>query len=404
MMKKKTVVMIAALAAVVLMSGCGKSADAPAGGASAASGSSAADTSVASDSGESSETPSSGSEESSVASSAAPEVDPALTLNGMGVEKYVKLGDYSSFKVEVATVGVDEEILKGMMSEWYKNYITPENGGITNRAVVKGDAVRIDYEGKLNGEAFAGGTAQDANLTIGSGQFIDGFEDGLVGVMPGKTVDLNLTFPKEYKNNPDLAGKKVVFTVTVQCILPQFVAEKDMKDAVIASIGLEGVDTVAQFRQYSYDYLNKEYESEVQGKMLDILQERCEFQELPEEVMEIYRREWTQLLSDYAPAYQMTLDELAESYGMKVDEFVEQYAEFYLKQDMIFQAIANKEGLGVSDEELQSMLQKAASDAGKATVEEYVGAASREDFRNNYMSDKVMKYLMERTKVSKSGK
>ena len=83
-----------------------------------------------------------------------------------------------------------------------------------NEKVKKGDTANIDYVGKKDGVAFDGGTAQGYQLEIGSGTFIDGFEDGLVGVMPGETVDLNLTFPKEYPSE-ELAGKKVVFKVKV---------------------------------------------------------------------------------------------------------------------------------------------------------------------------------------------
>ena len=89
---------------------------------------------------------------------------------------------------------------------------------ITDRAVEDGDLVTIDYVGKKDGEAFSGGSAEGYQLKIGSNTFIDGFEEGLIGVMPGDTVDLDLTFPESYSRNQDLAGQAVVFTVTLDKI------------------------------------------------------------------------------------------------------------------------------------------------------------------------------------------
>ncbi|MCM1192774.1 MAG: FKBP-type peptidyl-prolyl cis-trans isomerase [Butyrivibrio sp.] len=352
-MKKKLAGMLAAFAAAVLMTGCGSDTDKP--------------------------------------------------LNQMKVDKYVTLGDYSSFEVAVDVIGVDEEELKTLMSNTYINYVTPEYGGITDRAVAVGDTVFIDYEGKEDGVAFAGGTAQNATLAIGSGQFIDGFEEGLVGVMPGETVDLNLTFPENY--SPEMAGKAVVFTVTVRCIQPVWVEEADMEDEVVVSmasaLGLRGVNTVAEFHQYAYDYLYSEYEYNVQSGITDILMERCEFKELPEELLEPYRQMWSQVLTMYAYRYQLTLDQYASYfYGNTSENVINQYAEEYLKQDLMLQAIANREGLKISDEELESRLQEEAEEAGYASVEEYVGSGDREDYRNDYMNEKVLEYLTEKTAVS----
>ena len=87
-------------------------------------------------------------------------------------------------------------------------------------AAQNGDTVNIDYTGYLDGTAFKGGSTNGsgADLELGSGTYIDGFEDGIVGHTVGETFDLNLTFPETYPNNPDLAGKEVVFTVTLNGI------------------------------------------------------------------------------------------------------------------------------------------------------------------------------------------
>jgi len=378
-MKKRLAGILAVLAAAVFMAGCGEAENGDGGSL-----------------GESADSSAEGAEQSG----SADDSTDAFVLNEIKVEDYVTLGDYGSFEVEVDKIGVDDADWKALMSEAYIEYITPEHGGITDRAVAMGDTVIIDYEGKKDGVAFAGGTAQNARLGIGSGQFIDGFEEGLVGVMPGATVDLNLSFPEQY-GNAELAGQAVVFTVTVKCILPATVAEEEMEDVVVASMGIDGVSTVEEFKQYAYDYLYARYENEVQSGILSILLERCEFKELPEDMLEPYRQLWSQVLAMYASMYQTTVEQYATYfYQADSETVINQFAEQYLKQDLALQAIANKEGLKISDEELQEKLLEEARAAGYATAEEYVGTGSREDYRNDYMNDRVIGYLTEKTAVT----
>ena len=126
---------------------------------------------------------------------------------------YVELGEYKGLTVEVSpTTVTDEEVLKQIRANAGSDILEE----VTEGTVEEGDTANIDYEGKLDGEAFDGGTAKDTDLEIGSGTFIPGFEDGLIGVKIGDTVDLPLTFPENYTE--ELAGKDVVFTVTVNSV------------------------------------------------------------------------------------------------------------------------------------------------------------------------------------------
>ena len=126
---------------------------------------------------------------------------------------YVELGEYKGLTVEVEPTAVsDDEVLKQIRANAGSDILEE----VTEGTVEEGDTANIDYEGKLDGEAFEGGTAKDTDLEIGSGTFIPGFEDGLVGVKIGDTVDLPLTFPENYTE--ELAGKDVVFTVTVNSV------------------------------------------------------------------------------------------------------------------------------------------------------------------------------------------
>lgn len=329
--------------------------------------------------------------------------DADVPLNQMKLDKYVTLGDYDSFDVTVETIGVDDAELLQLMNESYLPYVTAEHGGITDRAVVTGDTVIIDYEGKEDGVAFEGGTAQNASLAIGSGQFIAGFEEGLIGVMPGETVDLDLSFPEVYENNPDLAGQPVVFTVTVHCIQPESLPIEEMEDVVVGSMGIDGVSTVEELKQAVYDYLFSEYEAEVRDAIMNQLTERCVFKEIPEELYEPYRKIWSDFISLYANYYGVTADAYTTYfYGASSEQVIRENAEAYLKQDFILQSIANRENLNISDEELQAKLEEDAAEAGYASVDEYVGTNSREDFRNDYMNTKVMEFLKEKATISEA--
>ena len=123
------------------------------------------------------------------------------------LDDYISISQYKGVEFPKSSAEIINKIQEKYHSKWYT----------ISRQVKKGDTANIDYVGKKDGVAFDGGTANGYNLVIGSGQFIDGFEDGLIGVAIGSTVDLNLTFPEDYKN-AELAGQKVVFTVKVNYI------------------------------------------------------------------------------------------------------------------------------------------------------------------------------------------
>jgi len=323
-------------------------------------------------------------------------------LNVMDVNNYVTLGDYSNIHVSVEPAEVKQEEWDELLWAVYASYVTAENGGVTDRAVKAGDTVIIDYEGKKDGVAFAGGTASDASLTIGSGQFIDGFEDGLVGVMPGNTVELNLTFPEEFRN-AELAGQPVVFTVTVHYIVPS--REDGMTDDVVAALGVPDVSTVEELRQYVYDYLYDSTEMvnqyNIQNAIMEQLVNTSTIEELPETFVNSYNHVFNENLAKSAASYGVDVETYAnDNYAMGSADYVKLYSQVQARQEILLQAIANREGLKVSDEELQTELEELTAESGFHSVEEMLGNYDREEFRNYIMSEKVMDFLMERTTVT----
>ncbi len=323
-------------------------------------------------------------------------------LNELDMSAYItELCDYSNLSVEVEATVVTEEEQNQLLLAVYQSNVTAENGAVTNRPVENGDTVIIDYEGKKDGVAFAGGTATGASLTIGSGQFIDGFEDGLIGVNPGETVDLNLTFPENY-GSADLAGQAVVFTVTVNYILPNI---NEMVDSVVEVMGLDGVTTVEGLRNYVNDYLQASADQthvyNVQNAIMKKLMEESTIGEVPETFINSYNHVFSESLDQMGAQYGIDGETYAYYfYNMEAADYIALYSEVQARQEMLLQAIANAENLQATDEELQEFLDEYTAYGGYSSQEEMLGSYTAEEYRNYLMAEKVMNFLVEKTQVT----
>lgn len=316
-------------------------------------------------------------------------------------EAEVTLGEYKGLVVDIAPVTVEQSTVDLMVEEAYNSVVTAENGGITDRAVANGDTANIDYVGKKDGVAFDGGTAEGYNLLIGSGRFIDGFEEGLVGVMPGDTVDLNLTFPEEY-GNEELNGAEVVFTVTVNYIMP----EKDAwQDSVVSALGIEGVDTIDKLRDYAYEYYYNDametYNTTIQNTVLRDLLDSCEFTNIPRQYIENYTATANNIIERNASLYGTDAETFCNTYyGMTVAEFVENYSQETAKQEIALREIAKRENLTVTEEELDAFLVQSAEEQGYASVDAFMGQNSRETYRSYLICNKALQFMVDNAVIN----
>ncbi|MCQ2527090.1 MAG: trigger factor, partial [Lachnospiraceae bacterium] len=147
---------------------------------------------------------------------------PVVFVLEVAIKPEVTLGQYKGVEVDAIDVTVtDEDVENALKAEQKKQARTVE---VTDRAVAADDTVTLDFEGFVDGVAFEGGKGTDYPLTIGSGSFIPGFEDALIGAEIGKEVDVNVTFPEEYQE-ASLAGKPAVFKCTVKAIKAQELPE-----------------------------------------------------------------------------------------------------------------------------------------------------------------------------------
>lgn len=321
-------------------------------------------------------------------------------LKDIKASDYVTLGNYIGVEASAAEPVVDD----GMVDSYFAYYILPQIPAdeVTGRAVEKGDTVTIDFVGYLDGEAFEGGTGEDYELTIGAHQFIDGFEEGLIGVNADETVALDLTFPDPYKNNPDLSGAPVVFEVTVKGI-----AKKDV-DTYVQSLGIEGCSTEQEFKDYLqnvfYDSAVQNYNDTIESTLTNTIMADCTFKEPPAKMVERYAEEMENAMSAQAQVYGMTLAAYMQYYyGMEEDAYKEQFkteALAEVQQYIMYQAIADIEGLNPTDEQLREEIAGRVETGGYESEEAYLETFDREMLKEWLMRENVMEFLKENGNIT----
>ena len=322
---------------------------------------------------------------------------PEAYLSGINVADYVTLGEYTGVEVSVDAPVVTDEYLDSYIDYVLQsNMVTTE---ITDRPVEEGDIVNIDYEGKIDGVAFDGGTAQGYDLTIGSGTFIDGFEDGLIGAETGETVDVNVTFPENYQGE-EVAGKDAVFTVTVNSISVETLPE--LTDEFVQGLDV-GVNTVEEYRQYAYDLLMEEeqatHDSNAEIAVLEAVMAGSQIQDPPEDMTNRYYNRIIDNMTYYASLYGYDLETFLSMQGTSEDAIRESAAQAG-QEIIVMQAIADAEGLSVTDEELDAEIETNAGSLGYDDVEEYRASLDVEGYREYMMSEKVLNFLLENAVVT----
>lgn len=309
---------------------------------------------------------------------------------------YVTLGEYKGLSVNLDALKVTDEDVEEEIR--YDVQMADALETVTEGTIQEGDSANIDYEGKLNGEAFDGGTAKGYDLVIGSNSFIDGFEDGLIGVAVGETVDLPLTFPENYFSE-DLAGKEVVFTVTVNEIkrVPELTDE-------LANTISDGEYTDAEsYRNSVREMLEESNESQkesyIKSELLTQVANISKINEYPQEMIDYGFNNTVSYYKDYAEEYSMEYEDFLATYmGMTEEEFNEEVTSFVqqsLQQEMYLKAIAETEGMEISDDEYTAGCERYASDYGYETTEELIADYGESVIRISLLQEKVLDFLMD---------
>ena len=315
---------------------------------------------------------------------------------------YVELGEYKGLTVKIAPIEVtDEEILAQISA----NAGSDAMEDVTEGTVEEGDTANIDYVGKLDGEAFDGGTAKGYDLEIGSGTFIDGFEDGLVGVKIGDTVDLTLTFPESYPSE-ELAGKETVFTVTVNSVKRM----KELTSDLVSTITDGEYTDVDAYKESVKETLIKNKEdsrdSEIKSDILSQISANSTVRDYPQEMLDYGLTNMQNAYKQMASQYDMEYADLLQNYfGMTEEQFNEEALNVVkqnLDAEMYLKAIAEKEGIEVSDDDYEAACQRYADTYGYDSVDDLKAAYDEDTIRISALQDKVLDFLEENTTVEET--
>ena len=303
----------------------------------------------------------------------------------------VTLGNYMGLEITEPSTEVTDEDVETQIN--YTLSINPNMIEVTDRPAQDGDVVNIDYVGLKDGEAFDGGSAEGYDLTLGSGTFIDGFEDGLIGANTGDEVSLNLTFPEDY-GNADLAGQDVVFEVTVNSIQEE--QEAVLDDAFVQKVS-DTSTTVDEYRQEVRQSLEEmavqSAQIEMQNQAIELAIENSTFDGLDEQVNAEFDSQLEQMntaleqsgiaLSDYAAMYGMDED------GFK--DYMRSSIESSAQVTLVCQAIAEAENLQVEDSDRMEVAKLYDLESPDELVTAYGQEAVDEAARNM----KVMNFLVD---------
>ena len=313
---------------------------------------------------------------------------------------YIKMVDLSTLTVETTPKQVvDDEMIDAQINSLLSSYKDE-----VDEAAKDGDTVNIDYVGTIDGVEFDGGSATGYNLTLGSGTFIPGYEEQLIGAKKGEKITVKVTFPEDY-GNADLQGKDAEFAVTVNTVsrTPELTDEWLKKHAEDLETEAK---TVAEFRDEQKALLQAQvdysYNSNVRTEALQQIVDNSEIG--MSDAMKDYAEAYViKSEIDTASRYGYTLANMLDMYGMSVDEFKEEMSGFaadYAAQRIVVATIAEEQGIKANDELINKLAEEISGLSGQKVnkvmlIEQYGGDAVKEEAVNNA----VLQYIQDNVKI-----
>ena len=301
----------------------------------------------------------------------------------------VKLGQYKSLEAPKAEVKVAAADVNARLKE-----MADRNSRLVSvdRAVKKGDTADIDFEGFDNGVAFDGGKGENFDLEIGSGSFVPGFEDQLIGMKAGEEKDIDITFPKDY--TPELAGKPVVFHVKVNEVKVKEVPALDDEFAKDVS----EFDTLKDLKADIKKKLTAERTEAAQRAFEDVLMAKVAEgveADVPHEMVDLQAEQMTEGFKQQLAAQGIPFDQYLKMTNTTEADFKSQAygpAEQQVKMDLAISAIVKAEGLEASDDEVEAEMKKVADKYGMDldTVKKYLRP---EEVKEQVIREKVIKLV-----------
>ncbi len=330
---------------------------------------------------------------------------PFIFTAEVALKPEVTLGKYKGVKVEKTEVTVTEEEIAAQIEKEREN--SARTITVTDRAVKDGDITTLDFEGFVDGVPFEGGKGGDYPLTIGSGSFIPGFEEQLIGAEIGKETEVNVTFPADY-HSADLAGKAAVFKCTVKEIKKKELPELDDEFASEVST----FDTLAEYKedvkktleQQKADAAKSAKEEAVIGAVIEDAK-----MEIPDAMVETEQR---QMVDEFAQRMQMqglTMEQYMQFTGTNPQMLLEQAKPQALKRiqsRLVLEAVAKEENLAADDAEyeaeIKDMAEKYQMEPDK--IQEMLGERGSRQVREDLAIRKAVDFLVEHAKEEKAAK
>ena len=328
--------------------------------------------------------------------------EPLVFTATVALRPPVTLGKYKGVEVEAADVTVsDEEVEAAIVREQEKNARTIE---VTDRPVKSGDQTVIDFEGFVDGVAFEGGKGTDYPLTIGSGAFIPGFEDALIGAEIGKETDVNVTFPEEYQEK-SLAGKPAVFKCTVKSIKEKELPELDDEFASEVS----EFDTLAEYKESVKADLEVKKLSDAKAAKQDAVIDKIiedSKMDIPDAMLQTEQKNMINEFAQRMQAQGLTLQQYMQFSGMDNEKFMEQVkpqALSRIQSRLVLEEIAKAENITVTEEdyeaELKTMAEAYALELDK--VKDMVGDEGRKQIEKDILVKKALEFAADNAKEIK---
>lgn len=315
------------------------------------------------------------------------------------VDDCITLGDYKGMEFTKTVEPVtDADITLKIMQ------LTGDSGEELkdpDAEVQMGDTAVIDYTGKKDGVAFDGGTSTAPyNLQIGSGSFIPGFEEGVVGMKAGETKDIELTFPENYQA-ADLAGAEVVFTVELHSIKRLVITDEWVKENAGTDYK-NAEDYIASNRKVLEEQNETEAQNKLYGAVWQKVMESSEFKAVPEILVKNAEKAFKDNIKKQADAYGYTMDDFFAAVGVTKEQYLEQVHTTGLqraKEKILLEALSNAEGLDTNSPEYQTALDEMVTDSGAASADELIQSYGQENIDDMLMSTVLVERILTYTKV-----
>ncbi len=329
---------------------------------------------------------------------------PFIFTAEVALKPEVKLGKYKGVKVDKEVITVtEEEVAAEIEKERENNARTIE---VEGRAVEDGDIATIDFEGFVDGVAFEGGKGENYPLTIGSGSFIPGFEEQLIGKNKDEEVDVNVTFPEDY-HAEGLKGKEALFKVTVKEVKTKELPEVDDEFAAEVS----EFETLAEYKEDIRKKLTEKKEKEARNAKEEavitaIIEDSA--MEIPDAMLETQQR---QIVDEFAQRLQMqgiSLEQYFQFTGLDAEKMLEQakpQADRRIKSRLVLEAIVAAEKITVSDEDYEKEIERMAEvyNMEKDKVREMLGEneTAKKQFMDDLAITKAADFVVSQAKETK---